>query len=186
MIKIIYCILGMSNTGKSTIARETAKRINLPLIISYTSRPIRPNEIKDVDYHYVDNKHFDDNFDDFIEMREYTVFDGSVWKYGYKKSDFNSKNGDFLVVIETDGYNSFKQFFGKEQVLPIFINSPIEELYKRAQKRGDNPKEIVRRLEDDQQKFKKFLEEEKYEIVQNHKDLNYAINQIIKIINKGE
>ena len=76
---MIYCILGMSGTGKTTIARRVAKELKIPLVISYTSRPIRENEVEDVDYHYVDNQHFDENKDDFIEMRKYEVYDGSIY-----------------------------------------------------------------------------------------------------------
>ena len=75
---MIYCILGMTGTGKTTLAREVSKKLKIPIIISYTSRPIREGEQQDVDYHYVDNKYFDDNKDDFIEMREYEVYDGSI------------------------------------------------------------------------------------------------------------
>ena len=139
---MIYCILGMSGTRKTTIARRVAKELKIPLVISYTSRPIRSGETQDVDYHYVDNKHFDENKDDFIEMREYEVYDGSIWKYGYKKSSFNDKNKDYLVVIETEGYKAFKNYFGKDKIKPILINSQIGDLYLRLQKRGDNPKEI--------------------------------------------
>ena len=78
---MIYCLMGMTGTGKTTTARKVAKELQIPLIVSYTSRPIRLGEKEDADYHYVDNQHFDENKDDFIEMREYKVYDGSVWKY---------------------------------------------------------------------------------------------------------
>ena len=91
---MIYCILGMTGTGKTTLAREVSKKLKIPIIISYTSRPMREGEQEDVDYHYVDNKHFDDNKDDFIEMREYEVYDGSIWKYGYKKTDISERKKD--------------------------------------------------------------------------------------------
>lgn len=182
---MIYCLMGMSGTGKTVIAREVSKRLKIPLIVSYTSRPMRIGETKDIDYHFVDNKYFDDNFDDFIEMREYTVYNGSVWKYGYKKSDFNDNSKDYLVIIETDGFKAFKEYFGIDRLYPILVNSQIGDLYLRLKNRGDNPKEIERRINDDKQKFKYFKETEKHENIYNYYDIEFAIKQVINKIMKG-
>lgn len=179
---MIYCILGMSGVGKSTIAKKISMRLNMPIIVSYTSRPKRPGEIEGIDYHYVDNKYFDDNLDDFIEKRDYTVYNGLVWKYGYKKSSFNNKNTDYLVVIDPSGYQAFKQYFGKSQICPILIQAPYGILYERAKKRGDNLKEIERRLADDFNKFENFMKEENYETVYNFTDLETAIKTTENII----
>lgn len=119
-------------------------------------------------------------------MREYIVFDGSVWKYGYKKSDFRCKTSDYLVIIETDGFKAFKEYFGIEKLRPILINSHIGDLYTRLGKRGDNPEEIERRINDDIQKFKYFAESEKCENVYNYYDLDFAVKQTIHKITKGE
>ena len=183
MIKIIFCILGPSGAGKSTIAKEVSKRLNIEIVVSYTSRPIRPNETDGVDYHFVDNQHFEDNINDFIEMREYQVYDGSIWKYGFKESSFEEDN-DYLVVIETDGYNAFKRRFGDFALYPFLIESPFEDLYVRTSKRGDNPQEIVRRLEDDMKKFENFAKNEKCDIIANCFDLEFAINLMIRKIKK--
>lgn len=183
---MIYCIMGYSGTGKSTIARMASKRSGVDLIVSYTSRPVRPNEKDGVDYHFVDFDHFEANKDDFIEIREYTVFDGSVWKYGYKKSSFSDKNKDYVVVIETDGYEAFKQYFGKDQVMIVFIDSKEEDILARLSKRGDNPEEIKRRISDDKEKFKEIQENKNIKHVYNYYDLNFAVVQVSKTIKKGE
>lgn len=40
----MYCIMGRSASGKSTLAREAAKHFNYKVVKSYTTRPIRPGE----------------------------------------------------------------------------------------------------------------------------------------------
>lgn len=183
MIKIIFCILGPSGAGKSTIAREVSKQLNIEIVVSYTSRPIRPNETNGVDYHFVDNQHFEDNAADFIEMREYQVYDGSIWKYGFKESSFQ-EDTDYLVVIETDGYNALKRRFGDYALYPFLIESPIEDLYARISKRGDNPQEMIRRLEDDAIKFENFANKEKCDIIMNCFNLEFAINLMVRKIRR--
>ena len=183
---MIYCILGMTGTGKTTLARQVSKKLKIPIIVSYTSRPMRQGEQEGIDYHYVDNKYFDNNKDDFIEMREYEVYDGSIWKYGYKKSDFGCQTSDYIVIIETDGFKSFKKYFGRDKIKPILINSQIGDLYLRLEKRGDNQKEIERRINDDMQKFKIFAETEECENVYNYYDLEFAVKQLMHKITKGD
>ncbi len=183
---MIYCIMGMSGTGKTTIAREVSKKTKVPIIVSYTSRPKRQGEEDHVDYNFVDSNYFDDNFDDFLDIRQYTVADGSVWKYGYKKSDFKDKNKDYIIVIDTTGYETFKEYFGSEQLQPILIESRLDELYKRDEIRGDDPKELKRRLLDDEQKIEDFKKTENYKIVYNYYELNFAVIQVVRILMKGD
>ena len=183
---MIHCIIGMSGTGKTTLARETSKRIKVPIIVSYTSRPKREGEVEGVDYNYVDNDYFDTYKDDFLDIREYTVADESVWKYGYKITDFEDEKKDYIIVIDTTGYQTFKEFFGSEQIQAILIESRIDEIRKRAEIRGDDPKELNRRLLDDQQKIENFKNSENYKIVYNYYELNFAVIQISRMILKGE
>lgn len=182
---MIYCIMGMSGTGKTTIAREVSKRTKVPIIVSYTTRPKRPGEEEGVDYKYVDNNYFNMYKDDFLDIREYTVADGSVWKYGYKIDDFADEKKDYIIVIDTSGYQIFKDFFGSDKMRAVLIESRIDDIYKRAEIRGDDPKELKRRLLDDEQKIEKFKNTEKCKIVYNYYELNYVSIQI-DVFMRGE
>lgn len=183
---MIFCIMGISGAGKTTIARIIAKKLKMNLVISYTSRPIRDRETADVDYHYVDNKYFEENKEDFIEIRDYKVFDGSLWKYGFKKTDFPDSKADYLVVIETDGFAVFSEYFGKDKLKPILIKSNFFDLVERTRKRGDNPEEIKRRINDDERKFEEFAKNENVSNVYNMFDIDFAVKQAEKIILKGD
>lgn len=182
---MIYCILGISGSGKTTIAKKIEKTMNIPLLVSYTSRPIRPGEVEGVDYIYVDNKYFDDHFDEFIDIREYTVFDGSIWKYGYKDDGINAKNNDYLLVIDAIGFEYFKQYFCPDYLRAIVVNSPISQLYDRAENRGDNIEEIKRRINDDMIKIENFKKQENHLNVYNYFELDFVLIQVKKIIERG-
>lgn len=183
---MIYCIMGPTATGKTTIARKAADELGLEVIVSYTSRPIRPREIDGVDYHFVDNAYFDENAEDFIEMREYTVYDGSIWKYGFKKNSFKSKKDDYIAIVDPGGFEAFKEYFGENHVMAILIESFQDELFTRLQKRGDNPEEIKRRIADDIQRFAAFKRNnQNWKIVYNHFELDFAVIQTVKNILGG-
>lgn len=182
---MIYCILGMSGAGKTTIAKQIETLTDTPVLVSYTSRPIRAGEVEGVDYHYVDNRYFDDNIDDFIDIREYTVFDDSIWKYGYKANGIKPKNNDYIAVIDTIGFKAFKQYFGPDHLCAIVVNSPIERLYERAEKRGDNLLEVKRRIADDKAKIEEFKKSEEHLNVYNYFEIDFVVMQVKKIINRG-
>ena len=50
---IIICIVGPSGSGKTTMARFLEKALDIPMLVSYTTRPKRPNEIDGVDHRFV-------------------------------------------------------------------------------------------------------------------------------------
>ena len=66
------------------------------------------------------------------------------------------------------------------------IESRLDELYKRAEIRGDDPKELKRRLLDDEQKIEDFKKTENYKLVYNYYELNFAVIQVVRMIMKGE
>ena len=43
----LYCILGRTSSGKSSIAKEAAKKLNMTVLKSYTTRSMRPGETVD-------------------------------------------------------------------------------------------------------------------------------------------
>ena len=100
---MIFCIIGKTGVGKTTIAKAVSTTLNIPIIVTYTNRPKRPNEKDGVDYHFVDDKYFDDNIDDFIDLRCYKVATGEIWKYGISKKQIN-KRDNYIVVVDTVGY----------------------------------------------------------------------------------
>ena len=50
----VYCIIGRSATGKSTITRKAADILNMKIIKSYTTRNLRKNEtIESADHIFI-------------------------------------------------------------------------------------------------------------------------------------
>lgn len=53
MRKKIICIVGPSGSGKTTLANIASKELNIPTLVSYTTRPKREGEINGVDHFFV-------------------------------------------------------------------------------------------------------------------------------------
>ena len=59
-LKKVYCLMGYTAVGKSTIAKKITQEIeDLHLAVSHTTRPIRPNEKEGIDYYFIDDKKFE-------------------------------------------------------------------------------------------------------------------------------
>ncbi len=176
----IFVFLGYSGSGKDSIVSEISKQFNIPILTSHTTRPPRNYlEIINKAYYFVDNNFFKEEKSNFVEMREYTVHDGSTWLYGIHKSELENKRYA-LTIVDASGYKALEKYFmgTKTKLVPFFINTDEDTLRKRLIDRGDNPKEIERRLEDDKLKFNDFLNNEIYIVVPNNSDLTNAIEQV--------
>ncbi|HBF8685570.1 TPA: guanylate kinase [Clostridioides difficile] len=176
----IFVFLGYSGSGKDSIVTEISKQFNIPILISHTTRPPRgQSEIINKTYHFVDNKFFKKEKNNFIEMRKYIVHDGSTWLYGIHKSELENKRYA-LAIVDASGYKALEKYFigTKTKLIPFFINTDENILRNRLINRGDNPKEIERRLKDDKLKFKDFLNNENYIAIPNNTNLINAVEQV--------
>lgn len=179
-VKKIFCIQGLSGTGKDTLTKEVSKMLNIPILVSHTTRPIRDNEVDGVEYHFVSDRFFLDQAENFLETREYHVYNGDTWYYGLHKYELIGKPYSFLI-IDRQGYEELEEIY-KDKLVSIFIYSDKETLINRLTKRGDNVKEIARRLDDDLKRFDGYYSDY---IVYNDKEdsLEGAINDLAAIIN---
>lgn len=51
--KVLFCILGKSGSGKDTLTKLVSKKLDLPLLVSHTTREMRTGEKDGVEYHFV-------------------------------------------------------------------------------------------------------------------------------------
>ena len=83
-LKKIFAIQGFTSSGKDSITSRVSKELNIPILVSHTTRPPRTGEINGISYHFVDDDFFNEN--DFLEQRLYNTEYG-IWRYGLHKSD---------------------------------------------------------------------------------------------------
>ena len=131
----IAFLMGKSSSGKDNIFKALVgdKELNLKTVIMYTTRPMRAGEKEGVEYYYVDNEKALEleAADKVIEMRIYNTVYGE-WKYfTVDDGQIRLGSGDKYIVIGTiEAYNKFCAYFGKDAILPIYIEVD-EEMCRR-------------------------------------------------------
>ena len=148
---MIIVLCGKSCVGKDSIRNWLISDKGYNRLISYTSRPQRPNEINGVDYWFVDKSELDDMRNDnlILDYREYKVSNGDIWGYGhyrYPKEFF--KNSTYIAIADLDGAETFKKTYGDDCIV-IYIEANIKVREQRAFIRNDNEKEVQRRFKQD-------------------------------------
>ena len=59
-LKKIFAIQGFTSSGKDSITSRVSKELNIPILVSHTTRPPRTGEINGVSYHFVDDDFFNE------------------------------------------------------------------------------------------------------------------------------
>jgi guanylate kinase len=179
MKKTIFCITGLSGTGKSTICDILIKKRNLTPIVQYTSRPKRNGELDGVHYNFIKVEELSmyAAAGQVTCFEAYKVANGDIWTYGYMKDELY--NGCIIPMNPT----SVEILKHENEYNIISINLTTNEIIRlfRIFKRKDNQgiKEILRRTKKDKETFKNY--KSNYQV--RNKNINTTINEILHIIN---
>lgn len=121
----IFCLMGKSATGKDTIYREIIlrKELNIRRIIPYTTRPIREGETEGTEYFFCSEEQVRALADagKVIELRAYDTVYG-VWKYfTVNDGQIDLAKSNYLLIGTLETYLKIREYFGRDQVCPIYI-----------------------------------------------------------------
>lgn len=161
MGKIFY-ILGKSSTGKDTIYKRILedKSLNLKDIVLYTTRPIRDGETNGKSYHFVTEEEYKKIKESgrIIEERSYNTMHG-LWRYFTAlDNQIDLLNNDYVIIGVLKSFVDTREYFGKDKVMPIYIDVEDGARLQRALNREKKPenrrfKEMCRRYLADSEDF---------------------------------
>ena len=141
---LLIVLSSPSGAGKSTISRLLlGADTEVTMSVSATTRPPRPGERPDVDYHFVDDAEFGAMIEEgeFVEWAP--VFDH---RYGTPKAPVKAalKAGrDILFDIDWQGTQQLHAAMG-EDLVRIFILPPsMAELERRLRSRGTDSEQVI-------------------------------------------
>lgn len=158
----IYYIMGKSATGKDTVYKELLNlRPDLKTIVPYTTRPIREGEVNGVEYFFTSLEELDilKESGKIIELRTYETVMGP-WSYFTVDDGQFELHGEvsYLMIGTLESYEKMCLYFGKEALVPLYIEVPDGLRLMRAVERENvqinpNYREVCRRYLADEKDF---------------------------------
>lgn len=189
MGKIFY-IMGKSSSGKDTIFKKVKEMIpKLRPIVLYTTRPIREGETDGVEYFFTDKAGLDKMkaAGKVVESRTYDTVHGEWIYFTADDGQIDLKNYNYIAIGTLVSYEKIRAYFGKEAVLPIYIEVEDGERLFRAllrERRQEEPKyaEMCRRFLADTEDFS---EENLVRLGVTHRFYNQNVEECIEQIVLG-
>lgn len=139
---LVFILSAPAGTGKTTLVRMLRDEFAcVTESISCTTRPIRPGEIADVDYHFMSTPEFEAKMaaGDFLEYAKvFGNYYGTSKEYVQQQQ---AKGKHVILVIDTQGAMQLK---GKFDATFVFVSPPsLQELRERLFKRQTESVEVI-------------------------------------------
>lgn len=146
-------LIGKSASGKDTIKEILVKKYGFHPIVTYTTRPMRKDEIADITYHYISNEDFITKIEEgfFAEWKKYHIGE-ETWYYGSAKDDLKNADNDAVVILTPDGVRDIKNNGIAATV--IYLYSNLSTIKNRLKARNDSNDKAEDRIQRDSKDFK--------------------------------
>lgn len=184
-MKKLFCIMGRTCSGKTTLAKTVAASFNMNVLRSYTTRPKRDGE----------NEYSSDHI--FISEDEVKLFKGKMAAYteinGYKY--FVTKDmvlESDIYVIDPNGYKMLTEYVKEKglkiELIPIYIDVDVADQETRYRARGNTREQFWERYKSEAEQFSKFEEEMndwwegEYVYVIKNIDFQYSVKKMKEYI----
>jgi guanylate kinase len=145
----LFVISAPSGAGKTSLVRELlARRPNLVVSVSHTTRAARPHEVAGRDYHFVSRERFEQLVREGAFLEHAQVFDNHYGTGAQQVRERLAEGRD--VVLEIDWQGAQQVRASLPESVTIFVLPPSRAaLRERLRGRGtDSPEVIERRLRD--------------------------------------
>lgn len=178
IIHTVYCVLGRTGSGKSTITKKAANKLNMKVLKSYTTRQRRENETdENCDHIFISSNEVEKYRNDMIAYTERVNYCSFATKQQLLDNDF--------YIINPTGYYELK-LKTKDmdiELVTIMINVPYNDLRQRARKRGDYDDWQANYIKESEE-FSNFEKSNLIDyFVLNDRSIEESVAKMIRVIN---
>ncbi|MFQ7494752.1 hypothetical protein [Faecalibacillus intestinalis] len=179
IIHTVYCVLGRTGSGKSTVTKEATNKLNMKVLKSYTTRQRRENETdENCDHTFISPDEVEKYRNDMIAYTDRVGYCSFATKQQLLDNDF--------YIINPTGYYELK-LKTKDmdiELVTIMVNVPYNDLRQRARKRGDYDAWQANYIKESEE-FSNF---EKSHLVDyfilNDRSIEESVAKMVRVINK--
>lgn len=130
----VFCIIGRTASGKSTITRKVSENMGLKILKSYTTREMRENEtVETTDHTHIPSNAVINYKDEMVAYTERVGYCSFATERQLVESD--------LYIINPSGYYDLALAVSRRELdvelIPVFITVPYKINRQRAVERGD-------------------------------------------------
>ncbi|MBI2849559.1 MAG: guanylate kinase [Chloroflexi bacterium] len=179
---LLILLSGPSGVGKDAVlARMKASDFPLKYIVTLTTRPRRPNEKANIDYHFISPEKFQELIDK-NELLEWAEVYGN--RYGVPKEAVKralDHGQDVMLKVDIQGVANIRKIV--PQAVTIFLTpSSMEELERRLRRRHtESAFDLARRLKVAEEEMKELVRFD-YAVMNREGEIDRAVTDIKAII----
>ena len=181
IIHTVYCVLGRTGSGKSTVTKEAANKLNMKVLKSYTTRQRRENETdENCDHTFISPDEVEKYRNDMIAYTERVGYCSFATKQQLLDNDF--------YIINPTGYYELKLKTKDMDVelVTIMVNVPYNDLRQRAKKRGDYDAWQANYIKESEE-FSNFEKSHLIDyFILNDRSIEESVAKMVRIINKDK
>ena len=180
-MKKLYLVMGRTASGKSSLTKEVAKKLNMTVLKSYTTRPMREDDKKNADHIFIKTE-------DVSKYKEHIAAYTKICEYEYFSTKEQLLSSDFYI-IDPIGYYNLLEYINDNnleiQPVIIFITIPRMLMKKMAEARKDDLCVFEKRLKAEDTQFNTFCQTNMIDYrILNDRSFEEAVEKFIKIIRK--
>ena len=171
----IFCLIGASGSGKTTIASILERKYGLRQIQSYTTRPKRSED---------ETGHTFITYPEFLELKDICAYDRyNGYEYCATKDQIESCD---IYVVNPNGVAQLRdKYKGTKKIITIFIKAGLKDRYLRMRERGDSVEATLSRVKNDATEFKNYDKKCSFSIENSNKtNAGYTADKIYEYICK--
>jgi guanylate kinase len=177
---LLFVVSAPSGTGKTTVVERLVQVIpDLSMSRSYTSRPIRAEEVNGIDYNFITRTRFEEMIaaGDFLEWAE--VFGNLYGTCAVDAERDLSAGSDLVLVIDVQGARQVRRRC--PGTVGVFVMPPsFDVLERRLRGRSADPEDAIqRRLQTAREEVAAFTE---YDYVIVNDELDACVDRLRAIV----